>query len=133
MRIEGVQDPGVYRVEWANGAGGSGGGGSENFVVQVGREDSVLTPTDTAMLKKWWEPADLKIIGPDAALKGRLSTSERVALWPWLIALACLALAAEMFFVHWLCPRMNPGIATSVVSHGGHVVVIKHTPTEVAV
>ena len=43
----------------------------------------------------------------------------RVLLWPWLFALGALVLLAEMYFVHRLCPVMNPAVASSsVVRHG---------------
>jgi len=29
--------------------------------------------------------------------------------------MASVLLLAEMFFVHWLCPRVNPALATSIV------------------
>ena len=35
----------------------------------------------------------------------------RVALEPWLIAVACLLLVMEMFLAHWMCPRMNPALS----------------------
>ena len=52
-RLRELEKAGVYHVEPSTG----GGKLAFNFVVQTGRGDSVLTPTDPAALKKWWEPA----------------------------------------------------------------------------
>lgn len=126
LRLGPVQEAGIYRVE-------AEGGDVEpalSFVVQVGRGDSVLTPTDAAMLKKWWDPVALEIASPDAAVKAPAGQG-RIALWPWLTALACAALLAEMFLVHWLCPRMNPGVATPVVPRRGVFSVASQSQTQV--
>jgi hypothetical protein len=42
-----------------------------------------------------------------------------VLLWPWLLALGALVLCAEMYFVHRLCPVMNPAVAGSTVAQHG--------------
>jgi hypothetical protein len=110
LRLPAVEEPGVYRVECSG-----RGGRSSSFVVQVGRGDSILTPLDGGTLQKWWEPAGCDIVGPDAFRQNLASGQGRLPLWPILVALAGLMLLAEMFFVHWLCPRVNPSIVESVV------------------
>jgi hypothetical protein len=42
-----------------------------------------------------------------------------VLLWPWLLAFAALVLLVEMYFVHRLCPVMNPAVAHSTVARHG--------------
>jgi hypothetical protein len=111
MRLDDVREAGIYRVDAA--------GEAHTFVVQVGRGDSVLTPIDPAILKKWWEPANVEIVAPDTAARLPGVSDKRVALWPWLVALACLVFLAEMYFVHRLCPRMNPGVVAPVVPRHG--------------
>jgi hypothetical protein len=110
LRLPAVEEPGVYRVE-RTGRGAKGFA----FVVQVGRGDSVLTPLDGATLQKWWEPAGCAVVSPDAFRQTLAAGEGRLPLWPVLVALAGLLLLAEMFFVHWLCPRVNPSIVASVV------------------
>jgi hypothetical protein len=115
LRLDTVSQPGIYRVERA------GNGKSFSFVVQVGRGDSVLSPMDSGALKKWWEPADFEMLTPEALTQSLGAPSDRSALWPWLVVLAGLALLAEMFFVHWLCPRVNPDVVSSVVTGGRRI------------
>lgn len=111
MRIDGLDTPGIYRVE-----GGAGQvAASQVFVVQAGRGDSTLTPVDPEALRKWWAPLAAEVVTPAAVTASARAGDGRVALWPPLVAIACLVLVAEMFLVHWLCPRMNPGIAAPVV------------------
>jgi hypothetical protein len=114
LRLDNLTDPGVYRVEHPTGSGTA----TFAFVVQTGRGDSVLTPTETDTLKKWWEPVALETVSPE--MVGKLASAQsRYALWPWLIALGGLLLLAEMFFVHWLCPKVNPALAQSNVPRQG--------------
>ena len=47
------------------------------------------------------------------------AAQSRYELWPWLLALGAALLLAEMFFVHWLCPRVNPTVAESMVPRQG--------------
>ena len=51
-------------------------------------------------------------------------------LWPWLFALAALVLLAEMYFVHRLCPVMNPAVTSSTVAR--HGILAPTTKAEVA-
>lgn len=113
LRLNAVTEPGVYRVQRE---GGDARG--FNLVVQVGRGDSVLTPLEATTLKKWWEPVACDIRSP-ADLRQELETHQGPnPLWPTLVTLACLMLLAEMFFVHWLCPRVHPAIVGSIVHKG---------------
>lgn len=111
LRLDAVTEPGVYQVERAK--------DSTAFVVQVGKADSVLTPLDAVTLTKWWEPADFAVVNAEALSSDATIARRRVALWPWLVGLAGLMFLAEMFFVHWLCPRVNPSVAASVVHQRG--------------
>ncbi len=113
LRLDGLAEPGVYRVERAGSAPGFA------FVVNVGRGDSVLTPPDGKTLAAWWQPASFEIIGAEAFAEGPGATASRFVVWPWLIVAAGLLFLAEMFFVHRLCPRVNPAVAEAVVHKRG--------------
>lgn len=107
LRLDAVGEPGVYQVERA--------GEKTAFVVRVGKSDSVLTPMDQTTLSKWWEPADFELLSSEA-LTGELAAARpRVAIWPWLIALAGLMLLTEMYLVHRFCPRVTSAVTSSVV------------------
>ena len=116
VQIEGLTEPGVYDVRYA----GSGGTGRFPIVVQAGGGESVMVPADVQTLGAWWEPANFNVIRPDART-GRVELKvERMLLEPWLIVAACAVLLAEMFFVHWLCPKMNPAVVSaSIVARQG--------------
>ena len=88
------------------------------FVVNVGTADSTMTAADPATLTSWFAPATIDVLDADAAAKQLAGTAE-LTLWPWLVGLAGIVLIAEMFFVHWLCPRMNPALASVVVHRRG--------------
>lgn len=111
LRLDAVTEPGIYQVERSK--------DSTAFVVQVGKADSVLTPIDEVTLTRWWEPADFAVVSGDSLSGDATIARRRVALWPWLVALAGLMFLAEMFFVHWLCPRVNPSVAASVIHQRG--------------
>jgi len=112
LRLPEVTEAGLYRVERSAGK-------SFAFVVNVGRGDSMLTPTDPAILTEWWQPAAFEVIGAEAAAE-RLARSETgFRLWPVLLGVAALLLMLEMFFVHRLCPRVNPTVAEVVVHRRG--------------
>lgn len=114
--VEGVSKPGVYRVSYAD----QGKGGAFPFVLQPSPQDRSLVRANTELLKSWWAPATVVIDRPDANTGKLQLTRTRFFLDPWFAALACLALLAEMFFVHWLCPRVNPGVVSTpiVARHG---------------
>lgn len=118
VQIEGLAEPGVYEVRYASTAGDA----RFPVVVQAGGGESVMVPADAQTLGAWWEPASFNVIRPDART-GRVELKvERMLLEPWLIVAACAVLLAEMFFVHWLCPKMNPAVmSASVVSRQGFI------------
>jgi hypothetical protein len=112
LQLNEVTEPGVYRLERSSGKLGA-------FVVNVGRGDSVLTPTDPAILTQWWQPAAFEVLGPEAASK-RLSLADTsLPLWSILVGLAALLLMIETYLVHRLCPRVNPTVAEVVVHRRG--------------
>lgn len=114
FRLEAVVEPGTYRVERSAVAGKD-----FIFVVNVGRGDCILAPTDVQTLGKWFEPAVLEVVDPNAEAPRLAAGPSELALWPWLIGLAGMLLLAETFLVHWLCPRVNPALATVVVHRRG--------------
>ncbi|MGE0608135.1 MAG: VWA domain-containing protein [Pirellulales bacterium] len=91
------------------------------FVVNAGRGDSRLQPLVAESLRQWWQPADLQVEQPSAVAAVATGHDGRLALEPWLIALASLVLLAEMFLVHWLCPRINPALSSSHKRRRGFV------------
>ena len=48
-----------------------------------------------------------------------MADAGRIMLLPWLALLAAVFFMLEMFFVHWLCPRMNPATIDSRTSRDG--------------
>jgi hypothetical protein len=109
LRLDAVSEAGVYRVEPSGGAAGF------VFVVEPGYQDSVLLPMDVSALEKWWEPAALEVIQGDELGRRLKAGGGRVGLWPLLLLLAGGVLLAEMFLVHWLCPKANPALAQRLV------------------
>jgi len=124
LRLNEVSQPGVYRVERK---GGSAKGFA--FVIHVAPGDSVLTPMDGKTLTKWWRPVSFDVLTADAAGEELLPKGGRFVLWPWLVLLAGLLLLAEMYFVHRLCPRVNPATAGSVVHKRGLVRPVGNVPS----
>ena len=89
------------------------------FVVQPGRDESLLLRGNRESLRAWWAPADVRFLTADPETGDLDLVDTRVLLDPWLMVLACLILAAEMFFVHWLCPRVNPAVVTTPLAAEG--------------
>lgn len=114
LRLGPLMEPGVYRVERPDASGKN-----FPFVVNVGTADSTLTPADPATLAAWFAPAAIDVLDAEATGKHLARSTAELTLWPWLVALAGIVLIAEMFFVHWLCPRMNPALASGVVHRRG--------------
>jgi len=115
-RLDAADEVGVYAIR----GNGDGGSMESNFVVQAGRGDSVVTKTDAEILRAWWGKVPLEVVHPDAGTSpDRAGGAGRVLLWPWLLALGALVLLAEMYFVHRLCPVMNPAVASSTVARHG--------------
>src|SRR5207249_4968256 len=99
LNFEAVET-GVYQVERPS--------GRFSFVVQPGRDDSVLAAMDAATLRQWWAPARCEVIRAGDLEKHLDVTEGRHKLWPWLLLAAGLVLLAEMWLVHRLCPRASP-------------------------
>ncbi len=119
LRLDAVDEIGVYTIQYPN----PDAVGPPTFVVQAGRGDSVLTKTDLETLKAWWKPAEFEVVTKAGAI-----TQNRILLWPWFVGAACLMLLGEMFFVHWLCPIMNPKVISSTV--GTHGILAPGTPRQ---
>jgi hypothetical protein len=112
LRLPEVTEPGIYHVERSTGKPFA-------FVVNAGRGDSVLTPTDPAILTEWWQPVAFEVLGAEAAGERLARSDSGLRLWPALLGLAAVLLLLEMFFVHRLCPRVNPTVAAVVVHRRG--------------
>jgi len=116
VQIEGLDVPGAYRVSYVT----SLGEGGYPFVVQPGGDDSLMNRADADTLKAWWGDAKVTFIRPDPQTAEIDLQDTRLMLEPWMIGLALACLLAEMFFVHWLCPKVNPSVVShSVVAHHG--------------
>ncbi|HEY8666222.1 MAG TPA: BatA and WFA domain-containing protein [Tepidisphaeraceae bacterium] len=116
LQLKPLAQGGIYQVDY------DGSNGHESFplVVQNGESDTRLARADEKTLRAWWGGTDLKIIHPRSADEVLAVAGRRVSLDPWMILAACVFLLAEMFFVHWLCPKVNPTVATgSVVAQQG--------------
>ncbi len=113
LLIDQVTELGVYRIQMPD---------TDKepiaFVVQAGRGDSNLEVNKSDQLRAWWAPDKLSIVRADE--QGKVpSLNNRMLLWPIFIAAACLMLLLEMFLVHKLCPKMNPGITQSAIADHG--------------
>jgi hypothetical protein len=104
-------EAGVYHIERPS--------GSAAIVVQAGRGDSTLSPMDATTLKQWWAPAECQLIRGDDLVRHLDSEAGRIALWPWLLLAAGVVLLAEMYLVHYLCPRASPHLAQNIVGRRG--------------
>lgn len=111
LRMETATESGIYRVEYS----GTGGPARFPFVVQSGRNDSLLLRTEEETLRSWWAPSDFNVVRPESYSSGIELSRTRITLDPWLMILACIALLAEMFFVHRLCPHANPDVVSSSI------------------
>jgi hypothetical protein len=115
-RLDTTDEVGGYTLR----ASGDSGSSEMSFVVQVGRGDSPVAKADAGILQAWWGSVPLEVVHPDpAARPDQAVAGGRVLLWPWLFALGALAFLAEMYFVHRLCPVMNPAVARSAVARQG--------------
>lgn len=119
LMLENASEAGFYRVEDPDGSAADA-----TFVVQPGRGDSRLASSDAEQLRAWWSPLEIDIEQPQSS-EPSVKADDRVVLEPWLIATALLCLIAEMFFVHWLCPKMNPAISESHHRRKGFVAPLK--------
>lgn len=115
-RLDAAEEAGVYRLR----ARGDGGSAEFGFVVQAGRGDSIVAKSDGEILRSWWGGVPFEILHPDPSARPEQAIGAgRVLLWPWLFVLGALLLLAEMYFVHRLCPVMNPTVASSTVARQG--------------
>jgi len=121
LHLNQTAEPGVYRVERTV---------SEKnfeFVVNVGRGDSVLVPMDQATLKQWWSPATFEALDAETAAQRFEPQGSHWVLWPLLIFLAGVLLLVETYVVHYVCPRVNPKVVDSVVPYRGIMQPVKST------
>jgi hypothetical protein len=120
LRLDAADEIGVYTVR--------SGDGETRFIVQAGRGDSPVTKADPETLRTWWSGAEsFEIVLPDPNEEPqRVIDAGRLRLWPWLLALAAVLLLAEMYFVHRLCPAMNPAVAASSIARHGIVAPAAH-------
>lgn len=141
LRLEGPTEAGFYSVASNKGAGSgptSNGAGKKDgeapvatsqsalsFVVQPGRSESAVGTLDSDTLRSWWLPAKLEVVKPSSFETALAAADDRVVLEPWLVVAATIVLLAEMFLVHWLCPRINPALAASHVHRRGFVAPLR--------
>lgn len=126
MQLENAAEAGVYTVDYQTPAGAR----TTRFVVQVGGRDGTLARAEDATLTTWWAPQTYNVVRPGDGEDGLKLGGGRVLLEPWMVIVACLFLLAEMFFVHWLCPRMNPSVVSgSVLARRGSMLNAA-TPTD---
>ncbi|MBM4071790.1 MAG: VWA domain-containing protein [Planctomycetes bacterium] len=109
LRLPPQDEPGVYLVRSND--------RTRPFVVQVGVGDSVLAPADAALLRQWWQPANLEIVRAESGSAG--IAAERLPLWPLILAVASFLLLTETFIVTWLCPKATPAVAHGIVHRRG--------------
>ncbi len=115
-RLDAANEAGVYRLR----AHGDAGNAEIGFVVQAGRGDSIVAKADGEILRAWWGQVPFEVIHPDPSARPEQAIGAgRVLLWPWLFVIGGLLLLAEMYFVHRLCPVMNPAVAHSTVARHG--------------
>lgn len=114
LQLDDLKTPGVYQVTFASSAGNQ----TFPIVVQSTGSDSMLARVDEETLRTWWEPAEFSFFVPVGGSTPDSLSVTRVSLEPWMLALACLMLLAEMFFVHWLCPQMNPAVTSKSLVAG---------------
>jgi hypothetical protein len=119
LHLNQAGEPGVYRVERTSEEK------NFEFVVNVGRGDSVLVPMDQATLKQWWSPAAFEVIDAETAARRFEPQGSHWILWPLLIFLGGLLLLVETYVVHYLCPRVNPKVVDSVVPQRGILQPVK--------
>jgi len=115
LRVPAIGEPGIYRIDYF----ASGRQRTETFAVQISRSDSVLTQIDADALRAWWHPAGFDVVRPHPVSGALKLPAGWFNLAPWLMVLACAMLMAEMYFVHRLCPAVNPTVVSSVIARHG--------------
>jgi hypothetical protein len=127
-RLDTTDEAGVYTLR----ANGDGGSTELSFIVQAGRGDSNVAKADPEILRAWWGKVPFEVVHPDPSARPEQAVKGgRVLLWPWLFVLGALLLLAEMYFVHRLCPVMNPAVTGSHVAQ--HGIMAPTSKAEVAV
>jgi hypothetical protein len=111
LHTDDVDEAGVYRVEYSTASGKR----AASFAVQVDRSESLPAAADATTLQAWWSTAEVVTIRPNTETGALGITGGRYRLAPWLVALACLMMLAEMWFVHRMCPAVNPTVASSLI------------------
>jgi hypothetical protein len=109
LRLDALASPGAYAVDRPT----TPDAGATRFVVQAPRGDSPLTAADPEALRPWFGAVPFERVTADEFARTVTAPPERRALWPWLVALAGLVFAAEMYFVHRLCPSVAPTAVTT--------------------
>jgi hypothetical protein len=110
LHFDQAPSPGVYRVQQGSDSA------AIRFVVNSPTSDSPLATMDQAALKEWWTPLSMEVTTSDSITDGAGSARATTPLWPFLALLACLLLMAEIYYVHRLCPRAAPKVATMIVA-----------------
>lgn len=116
IQLHAPAEVGVYTVTYDT----TDGERSIPFVVQASRAGSGLAQADEATLRAWWQPAEFSMVRPDPVHGDVDVSGGPTALDPWLAMLAFIVFLTEMFFVHWLCPKVNPNVVSQpfVSRHG---------------
>jgi hypothetical protein len=146
LKLEGLTEAGFYIVAVKQGTGtrrsasppatstpgGLRGGRGEladdqplTFVVQPGRAESALQPLEPDTLRSWWSPAKLELVKPASFGSALAAADGRVMFEPGLLLVAALVFLAEMFLVHWLCPRIDPALAVPPARRRGFVAPLR--------
>lgn len=102
IHLDGQHEAGVYRVKVTAPSGTT----HLPFVVQPDGSDSVLVRADQDDVASWWAPVPVRVSRPDPVTAKIDASETRITLEPWLIALACAVLLAEMVLVHRFCPMV---------------------------
>jgi len=117
-RLDSTAEAGVYRLQ----ANGEGGTTELTFVVQAGRGDSTVAKADAEILRAWWGKIPFEVVHPDPSVRPEQAVGADAFCSGHGCWSRCLAVAGEMYFVHRLCPVMNP----AVVSRPWHGTVFSH-------
>ncbi len=106
LQLDDTRQIGVYRM---HPAGEDPERQGVPFVIHADRADSIPRRMNDEVLSNWLPHASVSVMRPDPET-GRheaIAASRSHALAPWLVVLAALFLAAEMFLAHWYCPRLG--------------------------
>jgi hypothetical protein len=114
LHIDEITQAGVYRIVQSEPRERS-----LHLAVNASRTGSRPQPISPNALRQWWQPADFELIAADAARARWRGDSGSLTLWPWLILLAGVLLVIETAYGYWLCPRLNPVVASSVIHQRG--------------